>query len=116
MIQSLPHMIQVFRAEGDRVHRVAKVVAPKQQRLQAAEANLEHEMHVLQVKRDELDDVTNKLKLLNDDLQVKLTHKKVPFAIFWRQTLISLHKNTILRGKVIRVSVCTHLFFNFNSD
>ena len=46
-------------------------MAPKKQRLKAAEDDLAREMELLQIKRNELQEVTDKLQLLNDDLKEK---------------------------------------------
>ncbi|XP_076804480.1 dynein axonemal heavy chain 3-like isoform X3 [Clavelina lepadiformis] len=56
--------------------RVAKVVAPKRQSLLEAEDDLAREMGLLQVKRNELQEVTDKLELLNDNLRDKMAEKK----------------------------------------
>uniref|UniRef100_H2YSE4 AAA+ ATPase domain-containing protein n=1 Tax=Ciona savignyi TaxID=51511 RepID=H2YSE4_CIOSA len=57
--------------------RVAKVIAPKRKSLLLAEDDLERLMSLLQVKRKELEEITNKLQLLNDNLKEKLDEKKV---------------------------------------
>ncbi|TNM97969.1 hypothetical protein fugu_014215 [Takifugu bimaculatus] len=48
--------------------RVAKVVAPKKERLKMAEDELAAQMKMLDVKRGELKEVEDKLQVLNDDL------------------------------------------------
>lgn len=48
--------------------RVAKVVAPKKERLKMAEDELAAQMKMLDVKRAELKEVEDKLQVLNDDL------------------------------------------------
>ncbi|KAM9311612.1 dynein axonemal heavy chain 3-like [Gastrophryne carolinensis] len=57
--------------------KVAKIVAPKRQRLEAAEADLKIHMENLKVKRKELMEVTSKLEGLQDRLSQKLMEKKV---------------------------------------
>ena len=56
---------------------MAKVVAPKRESLKLAEDDLAREMELLQIKRNELQEVTDKLQLLHDDLKDKQTKKKV---------------------------------------
>jgi len=56
--------------------KVAKVVAPKKQALAIAEAEVAGLMAILDQKRAELAKVLAALKLLQDDLQVKLDKKK----------------------------------------
>lgn len=48
--------------------RVAKVVAPKKERLKMAEDELAAQMKMLDVKRGELKEVEDKLQVLNDEL------------------------------------------------
>nr|XP_026694595.1 dynein heavy chain 3, axonemal isoform X2 [Ciona intestinalis] len=55
--------------------RVAKVIAPKRESLIYAEDNLKRLMSLLQVKRDELEEITSKLHGLNNHLQEKLKEK-----------------------------------------
>eukprot|EP00795_Rhopilema_esculentum_P009610 gene9610-17369_t len=55
--------------------RVAKVVAPKKEKLAGAEAELKRQMDKLNAKRAELKEVTDKLQALNDELD-KMTKKK----------------------------------------
>ncbi|XP_072257291.1 dynein axonemal heavy chain 3-like [Pyxicephalus adspersus] len=57
--------------------KVAKIVAPKRQRLEAAEADLKIHMQNLKIKREELKEVTAKLKGLQDQLSQKLSEKRV---------------------------------------
>ncbi|XP_068129764.1 dynein axonemal heavy chain 3-like [Hyperolius riggenbachi] len=57
--------------------KVAKIVAPKRERLQAAEADLKIHMKNLKIKREELREVTTKLKGLQDQLSQKLAEKRV---------------------------------------
>jgi len=55
--------------------RVAKVVAPKKEKLKGAEAELKVQMDKLNEKRAELKEVTDKLQALNDELG-KMREKK----------------------------------------
>ncbi|XP_018409373.1 PREDICTED: dynein heavy chain 3, axonemal-like [Nanorana parkeri] len=57
--------------------KVAKIVAPKRQKLEAAEADLKIHMQNLKIKREELKEVTTKLKGLQDQLSQKLAEKRV---------------------------------------
>ncbi|XP_073479664.1 dynein axonemal heavy chain 3-like [Aquarana catesbeiana] len=57
--------------------KVAKIVAPKRQRLEAAEADLKIHMQNLKIKREELKEVTAKLKGLQDQLSKKLAEKRI---------------------------------------
>ncbi|KAG9490480.1 hypothetical protein GDO78_006034 [Eleutherodactylus coqui] len=57
--------------------KVAKIVAPKRQRLEAAETDLKIHMEKLKIKRKELKEVTAKLKDLQDLLSQKLTEKQI---------------------------------------
>ncbi|KAM4037486.1 dynein axonemal heavy chain 3-like [Anomaloglossus baeobatrachus] len=57
--------------------KVAKIVAPKRQRLEAAEADLKIHMDKLKIKRVELKEVTAKLKDLQDRLSQKLSEKRI---------------------------------------
>ncbi|XP_075305326.1 dynein axonemal heavy chain 3 [Odontesthes bonariensis] len=56
--------------------RVAKVVAPKKERLKLAEEELSVQMEMLTVKRAELKKVEDRLQRLNDDLAAMITKKK----------------------------------------
>ncbi|KAJ0065373.1 hypothetical protein NL108_007570 [Boleophthalmus pectinirostris] len=56
--------------------RMAKVVAPKKERLKLAEAELSVQMDMLSVKRTELKTVEDRLQRLNDDLQAMNRKKK----------------------------------------
>ncbi|XP_056593901.1 dynein axonemal heavy chain 3 isoform X3 [Triplophysa dalaica] len=56
--------------------RVAKVVAPKKERLQAAEAELSVQMKKLDVKRAELKEVEDRLQALNDTFEQMIQKKK----------------------------------------
>ncbi|KAM4746905.1 dynein axonemal heavy chain 3-like [Rhinophrynus dorsalis] len=56
--------------------KVAKIVAPKRQRLEAAEADLTIHMDKLKIKRAELKEVSAKLEVLQDELSQKLAEKK----------------------------------------
>ncbi|XP_076842922.1 dynein axonemal heavy chain 3 [Brachyhypopomus gauderio] len=56
--------------------RVAKVVAPKKQRLREAEAELAVQMETLAVKRSELQAVVDRLQKLNDTLAAMMHKKK----------------------------------------
>lgn len=56
--------------------RVAKVVAPKQERLKLAEDELAVQMDKLSVKRAELKEVEDRLQRLNDDLEAMINKKK----------------------------------------
>lgn len=56
---------------------VAKVVAPKKESLDKAEAELAEQMAKLSEKRAELKEVTDKLQALEDDLQRKQEEKQV---------------------------------------
>lgn len=57
--------------------RVAKVVAPKRERLKEAEGKLEIQMQKLNQKRAELKLVINRLQALNDDFEEMNVKKKV---------------------------------------
>ncbi|XP_032391908.1 dynein heavy chain 3, axonemal isoform X1 [Etheostoma spectabile] len=56
--------------------RVAKVVAPKKERLKLAEDELAVQMEMLTVKRAELKKVVDRLQSLNDDLAAMIAKKK----------------------------------------
>ncbi|XP_034748215.1 dynein heavy chain 3, axonemal isoform X1 [Etheostoma cragini] len=56
--------------------RVAKVVAPKKERLKLAEDELAVQMDMLTVKRAELKKVVDRLQSLNDDLAAMIAKKK----------------------------------------
>lgn len=56
---------------------VAKIVAPKKESLDQAEAELAEQMAKLNQKRAELKEVTDKLQDLEDSLQRKQTEKQV---------------------------------------
>ncbi|XP_048576009.1 dynein axonemal heavy chain 3 isoform X2 [Nematostella vectensis] len=56
--------------------RVAKVVAPKKEKLAAAEAELAIQMEKLNLKRAELKEVADKLQALNDEFDAMTTKKK----------------------------------------
>ncbi|CAG5890787.1 unnamed protein product [Menidia menidia] len=56
--------------------RVAKVVAPKKERLKLAEEELSVQMEMLSVKRAELKTVVDRLQSLNDDLAAMIRKKK----------------------------------------
>ncbi|XP_028395151.1 dynein heavy chain 3, axonemal-like isoform X1 [Dendronephthya gigantea] len=56
--------------------RVAKVVAPKKEKLAAAEAELAVQMKQLNAKRAELKEVEDKLQALNDQFDAMTTKKK----------------------------------------
>uniref|UniRef100_A0A7N6BTR8 Dynein axonemal heavy chain 7 n=1 Tax=Anabas testudineus TaxID=64144 RepID=A0A7N6BTR8_ANATE len=56
--------------------RVAKVVAPKKERLKLAEEELAVQMEMLSVKRAELKKVQDRLQSLNDDLAAMIHKKK----------------------------------------
>ncbi|KAK7898572.1 hypothetical protein WMY93_019425 [Mugilogobius chulae] len=56
--------------------RVAKVVAPKKEKLKLAEAELFVQMDMLTVKRAELKTVVDRLQRLNDDLQAMINKKQ----------------------------------------
>ncbi|XP_069555861.1 dynein axonemal heavy chain 3 [Brachyistius frenatus] len=56
--------------------RVAKVVAPKKERLKLAEDELGVQMEMLAVKRAELKKVVDRLQSLNDDLAAMINKKK----------------------------------------
>ncbi|CAB3991140.1 dynein heavy chain 3, axonemal-like, partial [Paramuricea clavata] len=56
--------------------RVAKVVAPKKEKLAAAEAELAIQMKQLNAKRAELKEVEDKLQALNDQFDAMTTKKK----------------------------------------
>uniref|UniRef100_A0A672TTU8 Dynein axonemal heavy chain 3 n=1 Tax=Strigops habroptila TaxID=2489341 RepID=A0A672TTU8_STRHB len=56
--------------------RVAKVVAPKRERLKAAEELLEVQMQKLQIKQAELKEVVDRLQALNDELDNMIERKK----------------------------------------
>ena len=55
--------------------RVAKVVAPKKERLKMAEEELSVQMEMLTVKRAELKKVVDRLQSLNDDLAAMIAKK-----------------------------------------
>ncbi|KAG8439501.1 hypothetical protein GDO86_005633 [Hymenochirus boettgeri] len=57
--------------------KVAKIVAPKRQRLEAAEGDLRIHMEKLKIKRAELKEVSDKLKILQEQLSQKLVEKRV---------------------------------------
>ncbi|KAM9012434.1 dynein axonemal heavy chain 3 [Ara ararauna] len=56
--------------------RVAKVVAPKRERLKAAEELLEVQMQKLRIKQAELKEVVDRLQALNDELHSMIERKK----------------------------------------
>ncbi|KAM8971996.1 dynein axonemal heavy chain 3-like [Pelodytes ibericus] len=56
--------------------KVAKIVAPKRERLEAAEADLRIHMEKLKIKRAELKDISAKLEVLQDQLSQKLDEKR----------------------------------------
>ncbi|XP_035537407.1 dynein heavy chain 3, axonemal [Morone saxatilis] len=56
--------------------RVAKVVAPKKEKLKFAESELAVQMEMLTVKRAELKKVVDRLQSLNDDLDAMVNKKK----------------------------------------
>ncbi|XP_058476444.1 dynein axonemal heavy chain 3-like [Solea solea] len=56
--------------------RVAKVVAPKKEKLKEAEDELATQMEMLAVKRGELKEVEDRLQTLNDDLDTMIEKKK----------------------------------------
>ncbi|XP_053575219.1 dynein axonemal heavy chain 3-like [Bombina bombina] len=56
--------------------KVAKIVAPKRQKLQEAETDLKIQMGRLEVKRAELKEVSDRLEVLQDQLSQKLTEKQ----------------------------------------
>lgn len=56
--------------------RVAKVVAPKKERLKLAEDELSVQMEMLSVKRAELKEVVDRLQSLNDELDAMIKKKK----------------------------------------
>lgn len=56
--------------------RVAKVVAPKKEKLKIAEAELEVQMKKLNAKRAELKEVTDKLQALKDELDLMIRKKE----------------------------------------
>ncbi|XP_065540385.1 dynein axonemal heavy chain 3 [Lathamus discolor] len=56
--------------------RVAKVVAPKRERLKAAEELLDVQMQKLQIKQAELKEVVDRLQALNDELDNMIERKK----------------------------------------
>ena len=66
---------------------VAKVVAPKKQSLEAAEAILAEQMAKLTEKRAELKAVTDKLQSLEENLVRKQDEKKVCHAMRYSTTL-----------------------------
>ncbi|KAE8615220.1 hypothetical protein XENTR_v10008446 [Xenopus tropicalis] len=57
--------------------KVAKIVAPKRQRLEAAEADFRIHMEKLKIKRAELKEVSDKLEVLQEQLSQKLVEKRV---------------------------------------
>ncbi|XP_053321162.1 dynein axonemal heavy chain 3-like [Spea bombifrons] len=57
--------------------KVAKIVAPKRQRLEAAEADLRIYTEKLNIKRAELKDVSDKLEVLQNQLSQKLIEKRI---------------------------------------
>ncbi|XP_071671247.1 dynein axonemal heavy chain 3 isoform X2 [Patagioenas fasciata] len=56
--------------------RVAKVVAPKRERLRAAEEVLDVQMQKLKIKQAELKEVVDRLQALNDDLDNMIDRKR----------------------------------------
>ncbi|XP_041084991.1 dynein heavy chain 3, axonemal-like [Polyodon spathula] len=56
--------------------RVAKVVAPKRERLKEAEAELSIQMEKLKIKRAELKEVEDRLQALNDEFEIMNNKKK----------------------------------------
>ncbi|KAF5294393.1 hypothetical protein FQR65_LT10758 [Abscondita terminalis] len=56
--------------------RVIKIVAPKKERLNAAETELAQQMETLNVKRAQLKEVTDKLQALNDEFAAETKKKK----------------------------------------
>lgn len=68
--------------------KVAKVVAPKRKSLEAAESVFDGLMSNLRLKQQELQEVTDKLNKLNDDLDTKQEEKKVKEISRFRITLI----------------------------
>jgi predicted metal-dependent hydrolase len=54
-----------------------QVVAPKKQSLEQAESIFEENMAKLRIKQAELQEITEKLNKLNEDLDTKQTEKKV---------------------------------------
>ncbi|KAK4874901.1 hypothetical protein RN001_014261 [Aquatica leii] len=56
--------------------RVIKIVAPKKERLNAAEAELAVQMETLNLKRAQLKEVTDKLQALNDEFAAETKKKK----------------------------------------
>ncbi|KAM4656706.1 dynein axonemal heavy chain 3 [Amazona ochrocephala] len=56
--------------------RVAKVVAPKRERVKAAEELLEVQMQKLRIKQAELKEVVDRLQALNDELHNMIERKK----------------------------------------
>ncbi|XP_076020504.1 dynein axonemal heavy chain 3-like [Genypterus blacodes] len=56
--------------------RVAKVVAPKKEKLKEAEGELAVQMEMLAVKRAELKDVVDKVQSLKEDLDAKIQEKE----------------------------------------
>lgn len=81
------------------VIRVAKVVAPKRQSLIEAEDDLAREMELLEIKRNELQEVTDKLQLLNDDLKEKQQ----------RQQVNTKNRNLFLFLKMLNQSCFTYI-------
>uniref|UniRef100_A0A8C5PIE1 AAA+ ATPase domain-containing protein n=1 Tax=Leptobrachium leishanense TaxID=445787 RepID=A0A8C5PIE1_9ANUR len=57
--------------------KVAKIVAPKRQRLDVAEADLRIHMEKLKIKTAELKDISTKLEALQEQLSQKLVEKKI---------------------------------------
>ena len=60
----------------DTYDHVAKIVTPKKEKLAKAEASLAVQMKKLNAKRDELQEVTDKLQNLNDTFEAKQQMKK----------------------------------------
>lgn len=56
--------------------RVAKVVAPKKEKLKLAEEELDVQMKMLSVKRAELKEVVDRLQSLNDDFAAMINKKE----------------------------------------
>lgn len=56
--------------------RVAKVVAPKKEKLKMAEDELAAQMKMLDMKRGELKEVEDKLQILNDELNAMINKKQ----------------------------------------
>uniref|UniRef100_A0A8C9V6G4 Dynein axonemal heavy chain 7 n=1 Tax=Scleropages formosus TaxID=113540 RepID=A0A8C9V6G4_SCLFO len=73
--------------------RVAKVVAPKKERLKEAEGELELQMQKLSVKRAELKEVEDRLQALNDTFDV-MNNKKIDL-----ENNIELCKQKLIRAE-----------------